>query len=391
MAPPPLVLSHAVVAVTVSHSEQAAAARTVRCEFAARRIRPAPLYPVVTRRVGSMDASLRSAQRLLGQLVPHVRATDGPGPSLETLPLAAESPRLVAVSAVERLSGPARRVPGDPVAVFGGFLEGAQTSHVLTHVRGIPIVHGLASAVIRTRRERRLMTWQRQAPYHAALYAPATLLPELWVQLGQSGIDVVDTSAKLGRDDTELSADDAHPRALTDRARRFVELSRERLERGLAEAWCDAEASPLCIDGGISASERVATAPISVGIVKRHHTIYGGTGFVAVLASLDAGERTAAFRLTRQGRAPVLSWYLRLRRASGGDPMWALVRIEVADVETADVEIDDVGIDDVVRDRADDVSRWALAERAPLSLPDPRWAETLYGVRDGKEMLRAIM
>ena len=40
--------------------------------------------------------------------------------------------------------------------------------------------------------------------------------------------------------------------------------------------------------------------------------------------------------------------------------------------------------------RADLVSRWILAERAPLSLPDPRWSTMAYGIRDCEEYLRAI-
>jgi hypothetical protein len=327
-----------------------------------------------------MDASLRSAQRLLGQWVPHVRGTDGVSPTLETLPPAAESPRLALVSIVEDGVRAGRQVPGVPVAAFGGFLDGTQTSRVLVHDRGVPVVHGLAAAVIRERRERRLVTWRRDVQRHGALYAPRTLVPELWDRIVGSGLEVIDTSAPLGSDDAGVSPDGAHPAALTERARRFVELRRERLERQLAEAWCASERMPLCIDGSIGGSERVATARTSVGVVKRHHTIYGGAEIIALLAALEAGERSAVFRLAPARRTPVLSWYLRLHGAAGRDPTWGLVRIEIA-----------VGDIEEIPRRADEVSRWVLAERAPLSLPDPRWAETAYGVRDCKEMLRAIM
>ena len=40
--------------------------------------------------------------------------------------------------------------------------------------------------------------------------------------------------------------------------------------------------------------------------------------------------------------------------------------------------------------RADEVSRWILAEVSPLALPDSRWDKMVYGVRDCEEFLRAI-
>jgi hypothetical protein len=41
-------------------------------------------------------------------------------------------------------------------------------------------------------------------------------------------------------------------------------------------------------------------------------------------------------------------------------------------------------------ERADEVSRWVLAETAPLSLPDGRWDKMAYGIRDCEEFLKAI-
>jgi hypothetical protein len=99
-----------------------------------------------------------------------------------------------------------------------------------------------------------------------------------------------------------------------------------------------------------------------------------------VLATLGAGERTTAFRLAVGRRTPVLSWYLRCRHAPGREPTWGLVRVEVAELDAA-----------AVTARADEVSRWVLAETAPLALPDPRWHALAYGIRDCEEFLRAIM
>jgi len=40
--------------------------------------------------------------------------------------------------------------------------------------------------------------------------------------------------------------------------------------------------------------------------------------------------------------------------------------------------------------RADEVSRWVLAEASPLALPDSRWDKMVYGIRDCEEFLRAV-
>jgi len=60
-----------------------------------------------------------------------------------------------------------------------------------------------------------------------------------------------------------------------------------------------------------------------------------------------------------------------------------LVRVEVA--LTREVESSAA----TLSTRAADVSRWILAERAPLALPDARWDRMVYGIRDCEEFLRA--
>jgi hypothetical protein len=88
------------------------------------------------------------------------------------------------------------------------------------------------------------------------------------------------------------------------------------------------------------------------------------------------------FRITSPKRTTVASWYLRLRDPAGHDPMWGLVRVEVAYPEPHGMAR--------VGDLANEVSRWILAEASPLALPDARWDKMVYGVRDCEEFLRAI-
>jgi hypothetical protein len=327
-----------------------------------------------------MDASLRGAQRLLGEWIPHSRAADGSGPTLETLPAATESPRLVTARAVEGPSLRARQVPGEPGSTFGGFLDGTQASRIVTYHDGVPIVFATVAAVIRVRCDRRLATYGPGPAIERCLCVPRALVPSrMWDAAGSGDYRVVDTGADRGDGGMDETADSHHPGALIERALQLIRGRRERLERTLAERWCATEGAPLYIDGGLTGSHAVATASCSVGVVKRHRTLYVAADLLPVLSGLRPGERTTAFRIAPERRTAVTSWYLRLRDARGRDPTWGLVRIEVAESAPSDIT-----------ERADEVSRWVLAETAPLALPDPRWDTMAYGIRDCEEFLRAI-
>jgi hypothetical protein len=185
-------------------------------------------------------------------------------------------------------------------------------------------------------------------------------------------VDTTATAADLG----------SHPYALRDAAVHRVQGHREELERRLAERWCSLERDPLFIDGGISGSEAVAVSTCTVGVVKSHRTLYAEGDALALVLHLAHRERSSVFRITSPKRTTVASWYLRLRDRAGQDPMWGLVRVEVA--YPAPEIMDRIG------DRADEVSRWILAEASPLSLPDARWDKMVYGIRDCEEFLRAV-
>lgn len=178
-----------------------------------------------------------------------------------------------------------------------------------------------------------------------------------------------------------------HPILLLERARSAVARAREDVERRLAERWCRAEQRPLLIDGGIGTSETVAHSAFVIGIVKSHRTLYLDGAALDTVLALRAGERSTVIRIAPRGlhMSSVLSWYLRLRAPDGHDALWGLVRVEVADTERIVSPADTARI----TERADTVSRWVLAERAPISLPDPRWDKMVYGVRNAEEYLKA--
>ena len=320
------------------------------------------------------DASYRGAQRALAELLPD-GAPGGGEATLEVLAQPAEPARLISTVIIEGGAMRARRVDGDPVVGFAAFLDGTQASRVVRYTTaGVPIVHGTVAAVIRERRNQRLYTWRHVV--RRALYASRRhLAPIVWAALERSGIALLDSA------DGDDAAGD-HPLALRDAAIHRVQKARELAEQELALAWCEREERPLLVDGGISGAERVAHAPCAVGVVKSHRTLYAEGDALTTILGLRQAERSSVFRVTSPKRATVASWYLRIRDPRGHDPMWGLVRVEVAHPERVD--------EGNIGKRADEVSRWILAEAAPLAMPDARWDKMVYGVRDCEEFLRAV-
>jgi hypothetical protein len=315
------------------------------------------------------------------ECVPGTRPPSVGASPLELGPSPGERPRTVAAPVLEGTTLRARRILGAPEVGFAAFLDGVQHSRPVYLDSGIPLVYGTVAAAVRARRNRRMVTW-RQPVVERALYVPRRFAPpSLWAA-APAGLRLVDTTAEL----TD-PAEAAHPFALLEMAMSAVQRERERLEQELAEAWCRLEHAPLFIDGGISDRYAVATASCAVGVIKSHRTLYAAPESLPIVFGLRRGERTSVFRVrsarpSSPQRTPVASWYLRLRDAAGHDPTWGLVRVEVADMAAADPA--------AISARADRVSRWVLAETAPLALPDARWDKLAYGVRDCEEFLAAI-
>jgi len=283
-------------------------------------------------------------------------------------------PRLQAATPIEGGTLAGLEPAGAPEPGFAAFLDGTQESRVIARWEaGLPLVHGTAAAVVRVRRDRRLATWRGPPRISRALYLPFRLAGDARVEaLRMAGLVVFDTDSPAA--DTAVR----HPLELTGLARTAVQRQRELLETGLAEAWCESERGPLFVDGGLSAMGAAARSPLAVGVVKSHRTLYAADRGVAVVTGLAAGARTTAFEIHSPRRTAVASWYLRLRDAAGHDPFFGLVRVEVArEVFTPA--------------HADLVSRWILAERVPVALPDVRWSTMAYGVRDCEEYLRAVV
>jgi hypothetical protein len=326
--------------------------------------------------VGSAALNVRTVQRQLAALLPEARLAGAGERTLEIAAQTNDAPRLISATLLEEGPMRARPVADPPVAGFRAFLDGTQRSEQALYLGATPIVLGRAAAVIRERRDKRMHTWS--APeVEACVYCPRAMVPaSSWdVLVSQFGSHLVDTSDGA----EELLS---HPFALRDAAVHLVQAHRERLEHRLAERWCALEHDPLFIDGGISGSEAVATSECTVGVVKTHRTLYAEGPALAAVLGLGHRERSSVFRVTSPRRTPVASWYLRLRDPRGREPMWGLVRVELAHPTPQSLQR--------IGERADEVSRWILAEASPLALPDARWDKMVYGVRDCEEFLRAI-
>jgi hypothetical protein len=322
------------------------------------------------------DATFRAAVRLLASLLPDAAIATGSEPPLETLARATEPPRTVGAIIIEDGAMRAHRVFEQPVAQFAAFLDGTQASRTLYSCEdGTPIVHGTAAAVIRERRNKRLYT-RRHIVAHR-LYASRRRVPAwLWTRLAESGMELRDTAEEDG-------GDGPHPFAARDAAIQRLQHDRERAEHDLAKEWCQREDRPLLIDGGINGVDPVARSSCAVGVIKSHRTLYAEGDALVTVFALRRGERSSVFRVAPERRTAVASWYLRLRDRTGTDPMWGLVRVEVAHPDRVDER--------AIGARADEVSRWILAEATPVSLPDGRWDKMVYGVRDCEEFLRAVL
>ena len=328
----------------------------------------------------SPDAVSRAAIRLLMERLPGASAVEGSADlDLSSRP---EQPQLRSAQIIEGSTLRAIKVPDvtrTMVSGFGAFLDGVQKVRMIGRHLNVPLVLGTASAAVRVRVNRRLITWGGKPPrLEQKLYLPLKYLPLLTesgssapMQYGQ--FQVVDTSTP----DSSGEYPSEHPTTLLERAIRAVDRQRDALEDELAEAWCAIGGAPVYIDGGISRSGRVASSASAIGVIKSHRTLYVEGDALKTVVGLAKGERSSVFLVSPRSRSEVMSWYLRLRDPAGHDVLWGLVRVEMSRCENP-------------TERANEISRWVLAETSPLALPDGRWDKMSYGIRDCEEFLRAI-
>ncbi len=325
---------------------------------------------------GIWPGSAHEARRFILDRLPGSAPVDGISAEADRYARAEEPAVLADLDLIEGATFSAIPVvcPGDPrpESRFAAFLDGTQQIGIVNQIEGVPIVWATVAAAIRVRVNRRMVAWTARTPAVAKrFYVPFRYVDTL----GDLRADprIVDTGNETDRG----TIPSRHPAALMEAALQRVQHDRERLEQELAEAWCAADDRMLYVDGGIGTSAIASQADNVVGVIKTHRKLYAAGAAFRVLVHLRAGERSSVFRVSSRNRFPVASWYVRVRDATGHDSLFGLVRIEAS--ETADIA-----------SRADEISRWIIAEGAPLALPDSRWDKMAYGIRDTEEFLRAI-
>ena len=306
----------------------------------------------------------------LAALLPGLRLVEHGGASLEAAFSNPEPPVTRSADLIEDAVVRARPVAQDAEPVFGAFLDGVQESRTIAWIGQVPIVLAKLAAVVRTRADRRLVTWKDGFVRRRALYAP-------WRSLSSEVPQPRDIELRDVQDSGV--PDDSHPFLRLQAASKAVKQDRELLERDLADRFCATGECPLYIDGNLPASDVVRASPFATGVIKSHHTLYVDGRNLDTVFALRCGERSSVFVVDSRRRPAVASWYLRVRDPEHHSPFWGLVRVE------APLEM----MERALTHEADARSAWILAERSPVALPDGRWDTMAYGIRNCEEFLRA--
>jgi len=315
---------------------------------------------------------------LLRRLAGHIRNTSNPefhvvsgrdfagedGPSMAP----AAEPKVLPSKPVEP-AGTVVDVGEGRAGRLAFFMDGVERSSTPCFLSLVPVVYGYIAAVIRTRGSDRRMSTGRHLSGEA-LYLPYGLADAGELQRG--GMATSDTSDGQERPEE-------HPMMLLDAAKKRISGDRDRLESEITSRWLTEYAGRdewLLVDGSLTGGYADHDSPNIVGVVKSHQTQYFPWEEQRKVLALRAGERSGVFIPGGRKRAEVYSWYLRLHPNQGRDLYFGLIRVEAAKC-------------DRTLDMADEISRWLLAERCPLSLPDSRWDRMIYPIYDCEQYLKS--
>jgi hypothetical protein len=251
---------------------------------------------------------------------------------------------------------------GEPWPAPLAYLDGVQRSEVIAYAGAAPIIVAQIAAAVRQREDRRLRTVAEEHRI-VALGRPAAL-----DQAGES---------LWGAELMPLPDDEpGHPIRDLINAGEALDKARGALEVLVGDRYRSRSDGWLLVDGSLSESPRWATDSRMVAISKSHSVLpFEGADLERYLR-LSAGSRSSVYAPATRTLAPVRAWGLRLWPWEGKDLLYGLVRVEVAPANEAS-------------ERADEISRWILSERAPVSAPDRRWDRLLYGVHSVEQYLKA--
>ena len=242
------------------------------------------------------------------------------------------------------------------------FLDGVQRMHLVAYAGAAPIYVAEIAAAVRERRGTLLRTVAEERR-RLAVARPAALA---------AAGDAIDGLGTLALPEDEPP----HPVRDLTQAARALDRVRGQLELELGRRFRRGSDSWLVVDGSLAESPEWATDIRAIGVSKSHATLpFDGADLNRYLR-LPRAHRSSIFAPQSRSVAPVHAWALRLWEWEARDLFHGLVRIEVAPPNG-------------VPATADLLSRRLLAERAPLSTPDPRWDRLLYGIHSVEQYLHA--
>lgn len=300
---------------------------------------------------------------------------------------------------LEEPPGPREIGEPDGTSKLCYFLDGVQSSREIGRIEMSPVIVATVAAAIVNRCDRRFSRMPLEDP---PTVVQAVILPrsagdekvgafwDLLLSAGfaEFGVDDVPSSPHLVVDSARYvpGADPTDYVGMREMARSRVRSLRERLEGEMLRRWelddrtlADNDAW-IAVDGQLSdirESNRRA-----VGLIKSVARPEFVGKDVAMLLDLEPGMRTTSFvpdwQLRRDLSERRTSWYLRMwPPQQGADALGSLMRVE-APRETGPEVIDEI-------------SRWILAERAPLAKPDPRWPAMIYPIHYVEKILKPLV
>lgn len=240
------------------------------------------------------------------------------------------------------------------------FLDGTQHLDLLGYSGTHPIIGAEVAAAVRERRDRDLVTVVERR--RNLLIGRAAALERLAVE----GADRIELSSSS---DIPPLRDPSLASAEVDGARRALEVEAGTAYRERSGEW-------LVVDGSLAASVAWLRDARMVGISRWHSTMPFSGDDLDTYLRLPAGHRTPVFAPSARHGVEYRAWALRLWPWEGRELLHGLVRVEVA-------------VANGTTERADEISRWLLAERAPIAATEPRWDTLIYPIHGVRQYLRA--
>ncbi len=297
---------------------------------------------------------------------------------------------------------PGARDPGSADGKSGlrYFLDGVQSSYEIGRIGAAPIIVANVAAAVAERDERRISRMDLDGPPEIVR---AVILPrsagedaEAFYQLlRDAGLtelfhDEVPSSSDLVLDSGYVDEEGVSDYVgMRERAFGRVRSLRERVESELLSRWegddrvLENEDDWIAVDGQLRGRVRDLTAPArAIGLIKNIARPEFVGEDARMLLDLEPRMRTTSFipdwQLRRDPNERRTSWYVRMwPPQQSANALGSLSRIEAPR--------------DTPPEWVDEISRWLLAERAPLAKPDPRWPSMIYPIRHVEKILTPVL